>query len=154
MKNKKTKDIALNGVICATYVALCYTLNAVSFGSLQFRIATLLLPFGILDKRLAKGLVLGVIIANLSSSLGVIDIVTGACIQMLQFYVFTKIVKNVYLNSIVYALLSGTLVGLELNYVLNVPFFYSLVTVGLSGLILFICGIPLCKKLLKYIDRI
>lgn len=152
MKNKKTQDIALNAVICAVYVALCYTLNAVSFGPLQFRVATLLLPFGILDKRLAKGLILGVIIANLSSSLGLIDIVTGACIQLLQFYVFARVVKSVYLNAVVYALLSGTLVGFELYYVFNIPFFYSLVTVGLSGLILFTLGIPLCKTILKRIN--
>lgn len=152
MKNKKTQDIALNAVICAVYVALCYTLNAVSFGPLQFRVATLLLPFGILDKRLAKGLVLGVIIANLSSSLGLIDIVTGACIQLLQFYVFARVVKSVYLNAVVYALLSGTLVGFELYYVFNIPFFYSLVTVGLSGSILFTLGIPLCKTILKRIN--
>ena len=98
MKNKKIRGIALNSIICAAYVTLCYTLNAVSFGPLQFRVATLLLPFGILDKRLAKGLVLGVIVANLSSSLGIIDIITGACIQILQFYVFAKVVKNIYLQ--------------------------------------------------------
>ena len=153
MKNKKIRGIALNSIICAAYVTLCYTLNAVSFGPLQFRVATLLLPFGILDKRLAKGLVLGVIVANLSSSLGIIDIITGACIQILQFYVFAKVVKNIYLNSIIYALLSGTFVGLELLYVLNVPFLYSFLNVGISGMVLFLIGIPLCNKLLKYVNE-
>ena len=47
MKNKKIRGIALNSIICAAYVTLCYTLNAVSFGPLQFRVATLLLPLGI-----------------------------------------------------------------------------------------------------------
>lgn len=152
MKNKKTQSIALNGVICAAYVVLCYTLNSISFGPLQFRVATMLLPFGVLDKRLAKGLVLGVIIANLTSSLGLIDVIVGASIQLLQYYVFARFIKNIYLNGIIYALLSGTFVGLELQYFLNVPFLYSLCTVGISGLILFTIGIPLCKTILKRVS--
>ena len=83
----------------------------------------------------------------------IIDIITGACIQILQFYVFAKVVKNIYLNSIIYALLSGTFVGLELLYVLNVPFLYSFFSVGISGMVLFLIGIPLCNKLLKYVNE-
>lgn len=40
----------------------------------------------------------------------------------------------------------------ELLSVLHIPFLYSFITVGLSGLILYEVGNVLCAKLLKYID--
>lgn len=146
---KLNKEIAFNAVICALYVVLCFTLNSISFGALQFRVATMLLPLGCIDKRFAKGIILGVIIANLTSSLGIIDIIVGATIEILLYYVFAQVLKNVYLLGFIYALLSGTLVGAELFYVLGVPFVYSFVTVGLSGLILYMAGVPFCKTILK-----
>ena len=73
----------------------------------------------------------------------------GATIEILLYYVFAQVLKNVYLLGFIYALLSGTLVGAELFYVLGVPFVYSLVTVGLSGLILYMAGVPFCKTILK-----
>lgn len=146
---KINKEIAFNAVICALYVVLCFTLNSISFGALQFRVATMLLPLGCIDKRFAKGIILGVIIANLTSSLGIVDIIVGATIEILLYYVFAPVLKNVYLLGFIYALLSGTLVGAELFYVLGVPFGYSLVTVGLSGFILYMVGIPFCKAILK-----
>ena len=149
MKNKKISDMTLSAVVCALYVALCFALNSISFGPLQFRLATMLLPFGLLNKKMAVGLLLGVIISNITSSLGIIDVLCGTSIQILQFFVFGRFIKNIYVNSIVYALLSGTIVGLELQYVLGVPFTYSLITVGTSGLILFLLGIPLCQKIMK-----
>lgn len=149
MKKNRNKELAFNAVICALYVVLCFTLNSISFGPLQFRLATLLVPLGCIDKRFAKGIILGVIIANLTSSLGIVDIIVGATIEILLYYVFASALKNVYLLGFIYALLSGTLVGAELFYVLGVPFGYSLVTVGLSGLILYMVGVPFCKEVLK-----
>ena len=149
MKDEKNKEIAFNAVICALYVVLCFTLNSISFGALQFRMATLLVPLGCIDKRFAKGIVLGVIIANLTSSLGLIDVIVGATIELILYYCFAKEVKNIYILAVLYALLSGVLVGTELYYMLGIPFGYSLVTVGISGLILFVLGIPFCRIILK-----
>lgn len=77
------------------------------------------------------------------------ECLVGATIEILLYYVFAKVLKNVYLLGFIYALLSGTLVGAELFYVLGVPFVYSLATVGLSGLILYMAGVPFCKTILK-----
>ena len=149
MKNSKNKEIAFNAVVCALYVVLCFTLNSISFGPLQFRVATMLLPLGCIDIRFAKGILLGVIISNLTSSLGMIDVLVGASIQFILYYVIAKKIKNLYTVSIAYGVLSGVFVGSELYYVLGVPFLYSLCTVGLSGMILFMVGIPICKQALK-----
>lgn len=152
MKNQSVRTISMNAIVCAMYVALCVALNPISFGALQFRVATLLLPLGFLDKRFKNGIILGVILANISSSLGIIDVAVGFTIQFTMYYIFPLFVKNKWIHGIAYAMLSGALVALELFYVLHIPFLYSFVTVGLSGLILYYAGIFLCEKLLKYIN--
>jgi uncharacterized membrane protein len=152
IKNQTIKTISMNAIVCAMYVALCVALNPISFGALQFRVATLLLPLGFQDKRFANGLILGVILANLTSSLGLIDVLVGFTIQFTMYYLFPYYIKNKWIHGIAYAVLSGTLVALELLSVLHIPFLYSFVTVGLSGLILYEVGNVLCTRLLKYID--
>ena len=69
-----------------------------------------------------------------------------------MYYLFPYFIKNKWIHGIAYAVLSGTLVALELLSVLHIPFLYSFITVGLSGLILYEVGNVLCSRLLKYID--
>ena len=54
---------------------LCF--SAVSFGPLQFRVAEILNCLVVYDRRYIWGVSLGVLIANLQSSLGIIDITWG-----------------------------------------------------------------------------
>lgn len=143
----------MGAIVCAMYVALCVALNPISFGALQLRVATLLLPLGFRDKRFANGLILGVIIANMTSSLGMIDVFVGLMIQFTIYYIFPLFIKNKWIHGIAYAILSGALVGAELYITLGVPFMYSWVTVGISGLVLYELGNLLCDKLMRYIDK-
>lgn len=132
-----------------------FLLDSGAFTFIQIEIsrgATLLLPLGFQDKRFANGIILGVILANLTSSLGLIDVLVGFTIQFTMYYLFPYFIKNKWIHGIAYAVLSGTLVALELLSVLHIPFLYSFVTVGLSGLILYEAGNVLCSKLLKCID--
>ena len=147
MKQLNTKQLTLNGVIAAVYAVLTL-INPLSFGVLQFRISTLLLPLAVFVPQIRTGLVVGTAIGNLNSSLGVIDIAVGSVVSAIAVYVVPK-VKVKWLMPVLYALDSGVLVAFELYYCFRTPILYSIVTVGVSGLILYSLGIVIMKQISK-----
>lgn len=147
MKQLNTKHLTLNGVIAAVYAVLTL-INPLSFGVLQFRVSTFLLPLAVFVPQVRAGLVIGTAIGNLNSSLGVIDIIVGSIVSAIAVYVVPK-VKVKWLMPVLYALDSGILVALELYYCFKTPMLYSIVTVGVSGLILYSLGIVIMKQISK-----
>lgn len=150
--NEKTKVLVINGVVAAVYAVLTMV-NPLSFGFLQFRVSTLLLPLAIYIPNIRTGLVVGVMIGNLNSSLGIIDIVVGAFVAFIAVYFVPK-VKTRVLKSLLYALDSGLFVALELYYVLKTPILYNILTVGMTGFILYFVGTYLMEKLYNSVKHI
>lgn len=144
MKQLNTKQLTLNGVIAAVYAVLTLA-NPLSFGVLQFRISTLLLPLAVFVPQVRAGLVIGTAIGNLNSSLGVIDVIVGSIVSAIAVYVVPK-VKVKWLMPVMYALDSGVLVALELWYCFNTPIFYNILTVGISGVVLYSVGMVVMKQ--------
>lgn len=145
MNNNKTKLTATNGVVAAVYAVLTM-INPLSFGFLQFRASTLLLPLAIYVPQVRVGLVVGTAIGNINSSLGIIDIVVGVFVAFIAVYFVPK-VKTRVLKSLLYALDSGLFVALELYYVLKTPILYNILTVGMTGFVLYFVGTYLMEKL-------
>ena len=150
--NNKTKFLAINGVVAAVYAVLTM-INPLSFGFLQFRVSTLLLPLAIYVPQVRVGLVVGTAIGNINSSLGIIDIVLGAIISFIAVYFVAKIKYRV-IKSLLYALDSGIIVSVELYYVLKTPILYNILTVGVTGFILYFIGTYLMEKLYKQLKYI
>lgn len=144
MKQLNTKQLTLNGVVAAVYAVLTL-INPLSFGVLQFRVSTLLLPLAVFVPQVRAGLVIGTAIGNLNSSLGVIDVVIGSVVSAIAVYVVPK-AKAKWLMPVLYALDSGVLVALELWYCFKTPVWYNILTVGISGVILYAIGIVIMKQ--------
>ena len=144
MKQLNTKQLTLNGVIAAVYAVLTF-INPLSFGVLQFRISTLLLPLAVFVPQVRAGLVIGTAIGNLNSSLGIIDVIVGSIVSAIAVYVVPK-VKAKWLMPVLYALDSGVLVALELWYCFKTPIFYNILTVGISGVVLYSVGMVVMKQ--------
>ena len=138
------KQLTLNGVIAAVYAVLTL-INPLSFGVLQFRVSTLLLPLAVFVPQIRAGLVIGTAIGNLNSSLGIIDVVVGSIVSAIAVYVVPK-VKAKWLMPVLYALDSGVLVALELWYCFKTPIFYNILTVGISGVVLYSVGMVVMKQ--------
>ena len=151
MKQLNTKQLTLNGVIAAVYAVLTL-INPLSFGVLQFRISTLLLPLAVFVPQVRAGLVIGTAIGNLNSSLGIIDVIVGSIVSAIAVYVVPK-VKARWLMSILYAIDSGVLVALELWYCFKTPIWYNILTVGISGAILYSVGLIVMKQISKPLNR-
>ncbi len=148
--DNKINLLTLNGVIAALYAVLTL-LNPLSYGVLQFRLSTLILPIAAYMPQVRAGLVLGAFIGNMNSSLGIIDMVVGTFIAFLCVCIISE-VKNKLLQSFLYAIDSGLLVALELYYCFKAPILYSVVTVGVSGFIIYLIGLYVMEIVLDKIN--
>lgn len=150
-KNITMKKMTLNGVIAAVYAVLTL-INPLSFGVVQFRVSTLLLPLAVFVPQIRAGLVLGTAIGNLNSSLGIIDIMVGSVVSAIAVYVIPK-AKVKVIMPVLYAIDSGVLVALELWYCFRTPIWYNVLTVGISGVILYTIGLVVMKQVAKPLNR-
>ena len=78
MKKLNTRQIALNGVVAGLYAAITILTASFAYGDIQFRIADALCLLVALEPSLTVGLTLGCVIANIFSTVSVLDIVVGS----------------------------------------------------------------------------
>jgi uncharacterized membrane protein len=137
-----TKQLVSTAVIAALYVAITFVFSAVSFGPIQFRVAEMLNCLVVYDKRYIWGISLGVLISNLQSSLGIIDITWGTLTTIITLTIVYLVIRKIdsiplrlVVCVVITTVLMGFLVALELTYVLKVPFFmtWASVSVGEFG---------------------
>lgn len=138
------RDMAINAVLAAIYVALT-VINPIGTGAIQFRISEILCVIPFFNRKYIPGMVLGVGIANIFSSLGLIDVVVGVTISVIA-YTLSYFIKNVWINALQYSVLAGLFVALALYLVLGLPYWFSAATVGLSTLITTFIGTFIFKK--------
>lgn len=82
---KTTLFVTQAGVIAAAYVALtyCSSLFGLAYGAFQFRLSEALTILPVFTPAAIPGLAVGCIFANLTSTLGVVDIVCGTAASLL-----------------------------------------------------------------------
>lgn len=129
---KDNQFITRTALIAAAYAALTYAFAWMSYEQIQFRISEVLVLFAFIEPRYGLGLVLGCILANLASPLGVIDIVVGsfATLLAIMFIVLVRKLLGYNKKALIIASLgpvisNALLVGLELTYLFNTPFLWN-----------------------------
>lgn len=149
--NDKVKSLAVNGILASIYIVLT-VLNPIGYGAIQLRISEAFTVLPLLNRKFFPSIFIGVLIANLFSPLGFIDVLVGLLIAFIIFIVSYK-VRNIWANAVIYAVTCGVFVGAELFYVLKVPFFYSFVSVGLSQLIIMFIAIIAIRGVREKIEN-
>lgn len=139
------RDMTINAVLAAIYVAFT-VINPIGTGAIQFRISEMLCVIPFFNRKYIIGMVLGVGIANMFSSLGLIDAVVGVTISVIA-YTLSYFIKNVWINALQYSVLAGLFVALALYLVLGIPYWFSVATVGLSTLITTLVGTFIFKQI-------
>lgn len=136
--------IALIAITAALYTALGYIFQPISFLGIQFRVAELIVGMCILFP--IEGLignVIGVFFLNLSSPLGLIDLLS--CIVNIPalycIVFFRKKAKMKYLGGFLYAIIISLYVAWIIWFVLSIPFLLLFVQVLFSEIILACLGI-------------
>lgn len=142
-----TKKLVNNAVLAALYFVLTM-INPISSGMFQFRISTLLVPIPFFYPTLAPGILFGVMLSNVFSPLGWIDVFSGFLIQVVTLYFFNKIFNSPYIKSIAYGLWCGLVVGATLAYAVSAPFWLSVFSVSISNILMAIVGTLIIKRFL------
>ncbi len=151
MKVKKLVKIAITA---AVYTVATLAIAPLSYGAIQFRLSEVMTLLAFIDPVYIIGLVLGCAISNLYSPLGIVDVIVGTSATLISVYMISK-TKNLLISTLWPTIMNGLIVGAELFFVLNQPFWLSTIYVALGEFVVVTCiGYPLFKLLLKREDVI
>lgn len=151
----KMKTLTVNGIIAALYFAVAMALPFLAFGAIQFRIAEMFNHLIVFNKRYIFGILAGVFITNLFSPLGVYDLVFGLGHSAISLFLvivlapkLKTLTQKMILNSVVFTF-TTFIIAYELLLVLELPFFYTWLTVAAGELTVLLIGIPVFIALNK-----
>lgn len=118
-----TRQMCKNALVAAAYVVLC-SLNPVSFGALQFRIANIFIVLPLIDKRYTAAILVGIAISNATSPLGLVDVVAGIAAEGTAYLICATICKrfSVWLKMGITAICVAVVIGAELAIIYNISF--------------------------------
>lgn len=144
-QDERTKMLTYSAIIAAVYASLTIALAPISYGPIQLRLSEIMILLVLINPRFKSGLILGCLIANLFSPFGLVDVIFGTLATGLAVFSMARI-KNIYLASLMPTLANGIIIGLELSYLLNLPFVETALYVALGEfLVVSVIGIPLYK---------
>lgn len=152
----KIRNLAINAVVAALYVAITSLLAFMSFGAIQFRVAEMLNHLAVFNKKYIIGIVGGVFISNLFfSTMVVYDLVFGVAHSLLSLLIMSGITRKITnnwmkmsVNTIMFTI-GSALIAWELNLALQLPFWLSYFTVAIGEFVVMSIGMPI----MIYIDK-
>lgn len=146
MTETNTQKIIRLAIVAAVYVVLTIAFSFMSYGNIQFRIAEILILLCFFRKDYIIAVSLGCFIANLFSPLGIIDAVFGT-LATVTSGLLVSFCKNITVAGIYPVVLNAIIVGLELYFILELPFFINALSVALGEAVVLLVGILVFKKL-------
>lgn len=161
MEKNRVQFITKTALIAAAYAALTLSFSFISYREVQFRIAEILVLFVFIEPKYATGLVIGCILANIPSPLGVIDVIVGPFATLVAILFIIAIRKTIGYskNSLIIAsfgpvIANAFIVGWELFYLFQTPFWINALYVGLGEFaVVTIIGTVVVSSMMKN-DRV
>lgn len=160
-KSKKAiVRIARSAIIAAIYFVLCFFLQPLSYGAVQFRIGEMLTILPVFTPDAILGLTIGCFLANMLS-FSPLDMLFGT-LATLAAAVCTHLLRNVrfkgwYIaSSLPPVIFNAVIIGAEITYFFMpesagaATFAYNMLTVGLGQLV---CCVLLGLQLARIIDK-
>lgn len=138
------KYLARSAIIASIYVVLV-ALNPVSYGALQLRVGGIMCAIPFFNKKYTPAIVIGVILSNLASPLGLTDVVVGSFSTFVS-YLIAENVSNAYIKALIYSLIVSSAVASMLHYFLHVPILLTFVSLVVSNGVILILGVLLFSK--------
>lgn len=141
MKKFDIRDLTDNAIVAAIYVVFTIILGQFAYQSVQFRIAEILLLLCFYRKKYIFGVTVGCFIANFfSTDIGLIDVIFGTLATLISA-ILIAFSKRLTIAWIYPVLVNGPVVGAELYFVLNLPFWASMGTVALGEAAVMLVGL-------------
>ena len=139
-KKRFTIEMIVRQAIVAALYAVLTVVNPLSYGNIQFRIAEILVFLCFFRHDYIIGLALGCFIANLFSPMLVWDITFGVGASLIAMFLMIKS-KNIYIAAIWPVISNAFIVALELYFAFKLPYFLSVLEVGLGELAVMVVGL-------------
>ena len=134
MRNNIVKTITFNAVVAAIYFLLTFATSPISLLGAQIRIAESLVLLCFFRRDFTVGLTLGCFLANLLSPLGVPDMIFGTLATMVSC-IGVSFMRQLAIATLIPVVVNAFVVGAELYFVLQEPFWLSVGTVALGEFI-------------------
>jgi uncharacterized membrane protein len=152
----RSKDLALIAIYAALYAALVVVLGGFSYGPVQVRIAdAMVAAVPLLGLPGVLGHTLGVFIANVFSTVGLIDLlntIPSFAMSFVVYYVYKR-TRNDYTvigTCVTYSFVLGVTVGWMLSYVYSLPLLLTMIYVAIGNVLASVLiGWPVFKLLKK-----
>lgn len=132
-------------LVAAMYVAVTLLIQPLAFGEIQFRFSEVLVLLCFYRKDYAPALIVGCLIANLFSPMGLMDIIFGTlatAVAVIPMYYM----KNIYLAALLPVVSNGIIVGIELTVSFGTPVWFNMLSVALGELVVVgILGVVIFK---------
>ncbi|GLC87999.1 QueT transporter family protein [Lysinibacillus piscis] len=154
----KLKFLTTSSILAALYVAVTLLVTPFGFTEVQFRISEMFNHLVVFNPRFAVGIIIGVFISNLFSPLGAYDLLFGvghSIITLGLFILICKFIKNIWLRLVINTLLftcTMFIIAFELNLALELPFFWTWLTVAAGEFVVLAIGAPIMWLLNKRLN--
>lgn len=140
------KLIVVNAMIASVYAALTLAISPIAYSEIQFRLSEIMVFLAFYNKKYIPGLIIGCIIANLFSLMGLLDVIFGT-ISTIIVCITMYVIKNRYLAAIIGAIITGLIIGGELWYAYQIPYLINALYVAIGELIVLIIGALVFKAI-------
>lgn len=150
MKNFfQTRNLVRTAMTAAIYGAFTIAISSLSYGPIQLRLTEIIVLLAFIDYGYIPGLVLGCVIANIFSPMGLVDMAFGSIATLISVFLISK-TKNLLMATIYPSIVNGIVIALELHFILNLPLLLSFGEVALGEFIVVTClGYPIFRTILK-----
>jgi len=130
--NKNLIKLLKMALVAAIYIALTFVFAPLSFLGVQFRFSEVMVLLAIVDPLYIPALTIGCFISNfLLSPMGMVDVIVGPAATLFSLIAMSK-TKNLFVASLWPTIFNAVMIGEELYYVLNIPFWLSVLQVAVG----------------------
>jgi len=153
------RTIVANGIVAALYIAVSAVIQPFGFTNVQFRLSEMFNHLIVFNKKYFYGVVLGVFLTNLFFSpmlphdliFGVAHSVISLLITILAGRYIKSMIGLMAVNTVVFTF-NMFIIAIELNLVLNLPFFFTWLTTAAGELVVLAIGIPIMYAINKRVN--
>jgi uncharacterized membrane protein len=137
-------------LVAAIYIALTFVFAPISFLGIQFRFSEVMVFLAVIDPLYIPALTIGCFISNfLLSPMGMVDVIVGTVATLFSLIAMSK-TKNLFVASLWPTIFNALMVGAELYYVLNFPFWLSALQVAVGEFaVISIVGVIMFKYIVN-----
>lgn len=144
---KKVNFIAKSAIIAGLYVVFTLLLAPISYGAVQFRLSEVLVLLVLLNPKYGFALVIGCLVSNISSPMGMYDVFFGTLATLVSVVIMSRI-KKVWIGAMIPVICNAFIIAIELGFAYDLfqveAFFYNVLTIGLGEfVVLYFVGLPL-----------